>query len=308
MASGIGMTGDSSALIVVPPLAHLLLTAYGWRGVMLQLGAFSVHLALCGVILKRSKEPLGSKPECVPDEESFLLVTQTAASKNCTSRQRSRHDFSRCASMCRDVMYDFNPALFTNTYYWILLCISVCTTNTLGFWRVYFVPHALAKAVSLQDAAYYVTITGIVSFILKIVHGIFVDQGLIGCRALLWITSLVSTIGLLIDPWINSDWQILVCGFMVISSCGVAYNLRDALTKELLGKEMMASAFGWFGLKGGIFRIAVGFLPGKTHLVSMGTLAIHLYILVEEEWPWSACRKITKVGISQCWQFLRKLF
>ncbi|XP_038056967.1 monocarboxylate transporter 9-like [Patiria miniata] len=248
MASGWAQTGDSVAYIVMPPFTHLCLITYGWRGNLLIVGAICMHLAVCGALLKRYKEPRRK------DETSPLLPPARNPS-DCEMSSERR-------PTCENKHIASNRELFTNPFYWITLLISSGTHLTSGMWRIYFVPHAIAKGVASHDAALFVTIAGVVTLILKIVHGPLVDGGYVSCRVLMGIAAFIPTAGLIIDPWMNSNWQIICCGIMVLPFVGVSFNLTDVITKELLGKDQLVNAFGWLGLKAALLRIIVGFIPG----------------------------------------------
>ncbi|XP_022100320.1 monocarboxylate transporter 12-like [Acanthaster planci] len=249
MASGWAQTGDSFAFVVIPPLTELCLTTYGWRGNLLIIGAVCLHLAPCGVLLKRYKHTDEGEPETSP------LLT---LAKNPPGCKRS----SELKPLCENKTTSSTMDLFTNPFYWIAVVISTGTHVTSGLWRIYFVPHAIAKGVALQDAALYVTLAGSTTLILKILHGPIVDRGLMSSRPLLGVAAFIATTGLIIDPWMNSDWQIACCGVMVLPFTGICFNLSDVITKELLGTDQLDNVFGWIGLKSGLVRIALGFVPG----------------------------------------------
>ena len=270
MANGIAQTGNNFAHIVLPPVVHALLTAYGWRGSMLLLGCTFMHIAVCGALLRSTdKEPSEELTESelspLPNEASLLLETKDPVDSTDEDYDSELTFCSRFKAFCGEVSADFNTALLLDIHYWILLLLNIGIQHTFVLWRIYYVPHVTVKGISLQDAALSLTIAGIVALIVKVGHGPLVDNGIISCRKLLGIAMLVSTVGLLIDPWMDAQWQLTVCAILVLSCISISYNLRDALIKELMGKNQLASAFGWLGMTTGIAQIVTGFLPGMTN-------------------------------------------
>ncbi|XP_022111008.1 monocarboxylate transporter 12-B-like [Acanthaster planci] len=244
MANGWAQTGDSFALICIPPFTQLCLTTFGWRGNLQIIGAICLHLAACGVLLKRYEEPVDEgEPESLP-----LLPF-------------ARNPPDRTESKPLDELKSSNMKLLKNHLYWVTTLIAGGTHIAMCLWRIYFVPHAIVKGVAEQDAALVVTLVGTATLVLKILHGPIVDRDIMSSRTLLSITSLIATTGLIIDPWMNSYWQIVFCGIMVLPFQGISCNLSDVITKELLGANQLVNAFGCVGLKTAALRVAIGFAP-----------------------------------------------
>ena len=57
-----------------------------------------------------------------------------------------------------------------------------------------------------------------------------------------------------------------------VDTSGVLYSLNDLYTRELLGADLLACAFGWMKLVAAVFMFSLGFFPGKDGFVQIKNL------------------------------------
>ena len=134
---------------------------------------------------------------------------------------------------------------------------------TYDMWIIYFISMAQSKGFSPGDAATFVSVAGIGSLIARIAQAFLVDRGVISPCFLMGITITVISVSLGATPWLTSYWMMMTSSLAVLTGNGVLVCLNDVLMKQVLGVEVLASGFGWVGIKASLIVSAFGFLPGE---------------------------------------------
>ena len=249
-ANGIGHAGSPLGIIVIAPLTQLFIDTYGWRGAMLLLGGIGLHLVVCGALL----QPPPSKEK--ESRDSYQQVPTHCEEGRIQSRMASFKDILRAQTKLFGISVCFRMS------FWITSVIFVCNGIVGNLWVIYYVDHIQAKGFTAYDAVTFTTAAGVGSLISKIGHGPLIDKGWLKLRAAIVMLTVVGSLTLLIDPWTNSYWLLMVNEFVYLSCYGVLISLNDILTRELLGIEVLANAFSWMQLMNGILCFCLGFLPG----------------------------------------------
>ena len=130
-------------------------------------------------------------------------------------------------------------------------------------WRIYFVSDAVSKGFSLDDAATFVAVAAIGGLIAKVVQGLIVARGPLSYWAVLGISLAVSTATFCATPFMNSFISVMISASLNMTADGFTGCLVDVPVKDLLGVDLLASAYAWIGMLNPILRFTLGFLPGK---------------------------------------------
>ena len=147
--------------------------------------------------------------------------------------------------------------------FWITCLINISVNLVANCWFIYYVDHIQQKGFSPQDAVAFTTAAGLGSLIFKIGFGPVIDRGFLKLRCSIILLTIIGSVTLLIDPWINSYWLLMASAFIFLGCAGGLNSINDMFTKELVGSEFLASAFSWMELMAGILSFAIGFFPGK---------------------------------------------
>uniref|UniRef100_A0A4W5M8A5 Monocarboxylate transporter 12 n=1 Tax=Hucho hucho TaxID=62062 RepID=A0A4W5M8A5_9TELE len=171
LAYGIAMSGSGIGTFILAPVVQLLIEHYSWRGALLILGGVVANLCVCGALLrpitlKEEEEAHGPVPldtECgygVKAPVVSMLEESLAINNNNSRRFQSMQEY------CFLLMPDF-----------LMLAVSflfLASGCSLPF--VYLVPYALDVGVSHHQAAFLMSILGVIDIMGNITFGWLVDR------------------------------------------------------------------------------------------------------------------------------------
>ncbi|XP_071803118.1 monocarboxylate transporter 12-like [Asterias amurensis] len=255
-ANGIAQAGSPLGLIVVAPLVQLFLDIYGWRGAFLLLGGITLHLVVCGALLRQpsikkhnqeSYRPVSSSEHGTCTEHEKPPAKNTL--KETVLAVKSRFGFSICFRLS----------------FWVITTIFVSNSMVDTFWCIYYVDHVVLKGFTANDAIVLSTVAGVVKLFFKILVGVVVDKKVLKLRPAMAVLAIGCAISLITDPWMKSYGLVLVNVAIYTSFAGALNSLTDVYARELLGTELLASAFSWMELINGVLIFVGGFLPGLIH-------------------------------------------
>ena len=256
-ANGIGHTGTSLGLMIIPPLIQLFLDTYGWRGALLLLGGITFHLVVCGALLTRRP----SSTELKTTNENYIPVPASGEEK-----EKSHISSFKDTLMAQKKLFGISVCFKFS--FWITSLVYICNNFVAGHWYIYYVAHVQAKGFTVHDAVAFTTAAAVGNLIFKICYGPFIDKGFVRLRPAIVMLTVVGSVCLLIDPWMNSYWLMMVNAFFFCGSSGALSPLNDSFTKELVGTELLACAFSWMELLMGILSFCLGFFPGKVQCLN----------------------------------------
>ena len=156
--------------------------------------------------------------------------------------------------------------------FWIAAALFVCIVFVNDLWLIYFLSLAEAKGFSPYDAVTFTSVAGVSSMISKLGLGFIVDRGWLKLRPAILLMTVFCSLSLLITPWLNSFWSLMASTVVSYSTSATLYSLNDLYTRELLGADLLACAFGWMKLVAAVFMFSLGFFPGKDGFVQIKNL------------------------------------
>ncbi|XP_071809494.1 monocarboxylate transporter 12-like [Asterias amurensis] len=257
-AVGLARTGNSIGMLTLPPLIQLLLVTYGWRGTMMIIGAISLHLAVCGALMVTVGKnicQLNGYKRLHPENHADQLESKTSF-------------LSQCATMVKTTAKNLDMNILSNWRYWAVGVIIIINKFAFDMWVIYFVSQIQSKGFTIEDATFFVTVAGVGDLIIKILQGVCVDRGIISHWLLMTSAIIVGSVTYCATPWLNSYWTLMSAAFLTLVSDGLLACLTDVVTKQVLGVELLAGAYGWLGLKTTMLRISMGFIPGLIYDIS----------------------------------------
>ena len=176
LAYGIAMSGSGIRTFVLAPVVQLLIEHYSWRGALLILGGFVSNLCVCGALLRpitlrEEEEPLPVDPE----RGSYPVKVATVTEKDnngvlVSPALQQRPTNWPCFLSSRDYRFLLLPD-FLGLAGSFLFLASGCS---LPF--VYLVPYALDAGVSHHQAAFLMSILGVIGIVGNITFGWLTDM------------------------------------------------------------------------------------------------------------------------------------
>ncbi|CDQ99890.1 unnamed protein product, partial [Oncorhynchus mykiss] len=153
LAYGIAMSGSGIGTFILAPAVQILIEHYSWRGALLILGGVVANLCVCGALLR----PITLKEEEEAHEESLAINNNNSHRCFC---------FQSMQEYCFLLMPDF-----------LMLAVSflfLASGCSLPF--VYLVPYALDVGVTHHQAAFLMSILGVIDIVGNITFGWLVDR------------------------------------------------------------------------------------------------------------------------------------
>ncbi|CAH2322127.1 monocarboxylate transporter 12 [Pelobates cultripes] len=173
LAYGIAMSGSGIGTFILAPVVQLLIEQYSWRGALLILGGFVANLCVCGALMR----PIKFKGEDFTHYSLQQEVTPEESNKNnvhssgtCTSLGPDCTHKSLCYCSQKEYSFILKPNFIILSISFLFLAYG-CSPPF-----VYLVPYALSVGVSHQQAAFLMSILGIIDIVGNITFGWLTDR------------------------------------------------------------------------------------------------------------------------------------
>ncbi|KAI1886888.1 hypothetical protein AGOR_G00200420 [Albula goreensis] len=168
LAYGIAMSGSGIGTFVLAPVVQLLIDYYSWRGALLILGGLVANLCVCGALLR----PISNKDE---EESGPIKVgsekppdTSVPPGSLVSSKDREHSCF------CFQSLQEYSFLLMPD--FMVLAASFLFLANGCSVPFVYLVPYALSMGVSHQQAAFLMSILGVIDIVGNITFGWLTDR------------------------------------------------------------------------------------------------------------------------------------
>lgn len=242
--TGIVKVGTGAGQFLVPVVASLLITAYGWRLTNVILGSFSlIALFFLSQILQR--DPRDSVESQSSDEE---INTQPGVGGR--GQKRSSLD-ARKAIRTRQM--------------WIICGVNMLLVLTLMSILVHIVPHASDIGLSTLQAAGALSTIGAVSMLGRFVCGVTIDKT--GSKSVMVACFFILISSLLWLQVAESLWSLYLFAAVYGIAHGGFFTAISPLVAEIFGTDAHGAIFGivvFSGTTGGaIGPVVAGFMFDK---------------------------------------------
>lgn len=234
LAYGIAMSGSGIGTFVLAPVVQLLIEQFSWRGALLILGGFVLNLCVSGALMR----PITLKEDhTTPEQNQRRDFEQPSPYSPLTKKW-----LQTCPCRCLQEEYSF---LLMSDF--IVLAVSVLfMAYGCSPLFVYLVPYALSVGVSHQQAAFLMSILGVIDIIGNITFGWLTDRRCLKNYRYVCYLLAVGLDGLsyLCLPMLQS-FPLLVpfsCTFGYFD--GAYVTLIPVVTAEVVGTTTLSSALG----------------------------------------------------------------
>ncbi|KAI5763395.1 SLC16A12 [Gulo gulo luscus] len=239
LAYGIAMSGSGIGTFVLAPVVQLLIEQFSWRGALLILGGFVLNLCVCGALMR----PITLKEDQMTLERNPISRTQ-------------KQDFKRvapCSTLTKKWVQSCLCCSLQQEYSFLLMSDFVVLAISVLFMAygcsplfVYLVPYAVSVGVSHQQAAFLMSILGVIDIVGNITFGWLTDRRCLKNYRYVCYLFAVGLDGLcyLCLPVLQS-FPLLVpfsCTFGYFD--GAYVTLIPVVTAEIVGTTSLSSALG----------------------------------------------------------------
>ncbi|XP_072040504.1 monocarboxylate transporter 11-like [Amphiura filiformis] len=267
LATGVFYSFGILGLMVFAPLTQFLLSTYGWRNILLLIGATNVHLVACAALLHSPvKVCLGQYASLTCTSRDLHLAYFTSSKKNNYENFETFGWMSEPAGHYRktpDKLLEQSGILLFKNRSFLAVCVMLASIDTTyAGWIVYFIPHCLVKGLPAYEASFLATAAGFANLIGHVIYIPFVSRNIISVRGCIYISGAVAAISLFVDKFTVTITTISIANVLYMCAAGVAYPLCDVVLKSVVGSESLAKAFGWRLAISGLVRLLPGFLLG----------------------------------------------
>ncbi|XP_039565293.1 monocarboxylate transporter 12 isoform X3 [Passer montanus] len=239
LAYGIAMSGSGIGTFILAPVVQLLIEQFSWRGALLILGGFVLNLCVCGALMR----PISLKEDCktAPEllEQNYVPETE----------KQDLKQMSVCSPLiklwpheCSWKEYDF---LLMPGFMVLAVSILFMAYGCSPLF-VYLVPYALSVGVSHHQAAFLMSILGVIDIIGNITFGWLTDRRCLKKHRYFCYLFAVGMDGLscLFLPVLQSFPLLVPFSFTFGYFDGAYVTLIPVVTADVVGTALLSSALG----------------------------------------------------------------
>nr|XP_015818006.2 monocarboxylate transporter 12-B isoform X1 [Nothobranchius furzeri] len=270
LAYGIAMSGSGIGTFVLAPAVQLLISLCSWRGALLILSGFVANLCVCGALLRPITVQEEEETEDIRGDSCDEKLRCDVSSQDIELSEKLTQDpkdthlssIKESSLPCQPLSCSENSVpglkrrycfLSSKEYHFLLLpdflglavsLLFLASGCSLPF--VYLVPYALSTGVSHQNAAFLMSILGIIDIVGNITFGWLTDTRCLKPHRLICYIFSVAMEGLccLFMP--------LLCSFALLVPFSVLYGYFDGayvalipvVTSDMVGVSYLSSALG----------------------------------------------------------------
>jgi len=230
--TGIIISGIGMGMVIVPPIAHQLISHYGWRLSYIMVGSIALILMMLSAqFLRRDPGQKGQQPY---GEGEVGVETRMNPS---------------------DRGFSLRGALRT-WQFWIMVMALLCFTTGEGTVLVHIVSHAIGLGISADNAALIIPIIGLVSIPGRILTGITGDK--IGNKNAYLIGFVFIDVSLFMLLISRELWMLYLFAVIYGFGYGGLSALISPIVVELFGLGSHGVIMGTVVMFGGTGGMAIG--------------------------------------------------
>ncbi|XP_045925476.1 monocarboxylate transporter 12-B [Micropterus dolomieu] len=249
LAYGLAMSGSGIGTFILAPAVQVLIELYSWRGALLILSAFVANLCVCGALLRPIKlredeaEGEGEEGESVGEERLGIISSQDAELAIKLSKEEDSL-LSWCFSSCFLSSKEYRFLLLPDFLGLAVSFLFLASGCSLPF--VYMVPYALSVGVRHQQAAFLMSILGVIDIVGNITFGWLTDRRCLKPYRLACYVFSVGMEGLccLFTPLLRSFPLLVPFAVLYGYFDGAYVALIPVVTSDLVGAPYLSSALG----------------------------------------------------------------
>ncbi|KAF7247475.1 Monocarboxylate transporter 12 [Varanus komodoensis] len=243
LAYGIAMSGSGIGTFILAPVVQLLIEQFSWRGALLILGGFVLNLCVCGALMR----PIVGKE----DRENGLEFPEQEFEPE--AHKSDFKQWSACSPLVKVWSHKCLCQCSWHEYNFLLMPDFMVLAGSVLFMAygcsplfVYLVPYALRVGVSHQQAAFLMSILGVVDIVGNITFGWLTDRRCLKKYRYICYLFAVGMDGLccLFLPILQSFPLLVPFSFTFGYFDGAYVTLIPVVTADVVGTASLSSALG----------------------------------------------------------------
>ncbi|XP_069756711.1 monocarboxylate transporter 12-B [Narcine bancroftii] len=254
IAYGLAMSGSGIGTFVLAPVVQLLIEEYSWRGALLILGGLVANICACGALLRplSLEEDLPNSSinsivsRCTSDECSYKVpredprLLRHSVDLNCPGKDCDRKQLCNCCPSYKEYAFLLTPDFLVFAVSLLFMAYG-CSTPF-----VHLVPYAVSAGVNQKQAAFLMSILGIVDIVGNISFGWLMDRGCLKkyrkyCYIL---TTGLDGLSSLFIPILTSFPLLVPYAILYGYFDGAYVSLIPVVTSDIAGNAFLSSALG----------------------------------------------------------------
>lgn len=169
LAYGIAMSGSGIGTFILAPVVQLLIEQFSWRGALLILGGFVLNLCVCGALMR----PITLKEDHPSPEKNRDHGMQRGDCPQASPYSPLTKEWAQMC-LCGSLKQEYGFLLMSD---FVVLAVSVLfMAYGCSPLFVYLVPYALSVGVSHHQAAFLMSILGVIDIVGNITFGWLTDR------------------------------------------------------------------------------------------------------------------------------------
>ncbi|XP_062987692.1 monocarboxylate transporter 12 [Elgaria multicarinata webbii] len=240
LAYGIAMSGSGIGTFILAPVVQLLIEQFSWRGALLILGGFVLNLCVCGALMR----PVAVKEDRKngPELEFELEAPKTDFKQWSACSPLIKVWSHKCLCQCSWQEYQF----LLKPDFVVLAGSVLFMAYGCSPLFVYLVPYALRVGVSHQQAAFLMSILGVIDIVGNITFGWLTDRRCLKKYRYICYLFAVGMDGLccLFLPILQSFPLLVPFSFTFGYFDGAYVTLIPVVTADVVGTASLSSALG----------------------------------------------------------------
>ncbi|KAJ7324167.1 hypothetical protein JRQ81_017187 [Phrynocephalus forsythii] len=243
LAYGIAMSGSGIGTFILAPVVQLLIEQFSWRGALLILGGFVLNLCVCGALMR----PVAGKE----NRKNMLEFPEQESGPE--APKQNFKQWSACSPLIKVWSHKYLCQCSWQEYNFLLMPDFVVLSVSVLFMAygcsplfVYLVPYALSVGVSHQQAAFLMSILGVIDIIGNITFGWLTDRRCLKKYRYVCYLFAVGMDGLccLFLPVLQSFPLLVPFSFTFGYFDGAYVTLIPVVTADVVGTASLSSALG----------------------------------------------------------------
>ncbi|KAL4641007.1 monocarboxylate transporter 12 [Arapaima gigas] len=248
LAYGIAMSGGGIGTFILAPVVQLLIEYYSWRGALLILGGLVSNMCVCGALMRpltvNKEDP--SKTVLADVEFGYAVKPQDIKPSDLRGKTGQLESTKSMTPSCLFIHSLKEYRFLIKPEFMVLSASILFLAYGCSVPFVYLIPYALSRGISHQQAAFLMSILGIIDIVGNITFGWLTD---IKCLKKYRSVSYMVAVGIeglccLFIPVLQSFYLLVPFSVLYGYFDGAYVALIPVVTSDVVGTPYISSALG----------------------------------------------------------------
>ncbi|XP_022086657.1 monocarboxylate transporter 11-like [Acanthaster planci] len=252
LASFVAKCGAPFGMMVYGPTTQLLMDVYGWRGTMMILAAFNLHLTACGFLV-------GWPVAEPPGGFHYRRVTTGVQPPSLDDFERGSKDSDLC---CSQVVSTLGLGVFKDIRFLFLTAIKLFSGYGFSGIVIYMVPNALLLGLNEQQAALNTTAWGVGNFLGLYLTALVMHYRVVSVWAVMGTGASLAIVCYALDPFLSSFLGQLAVTALIGACMESLFLVPLIMTRYLTADDQVVFLYSWQNFITGLSYPVAGLVSG----------------------------------------------